>query len=656
MKKNNTAQYLVLTVIALTALIASWNMYRSPDSSQFGLVLFIVAVLGIVAVAVMWVVNGIALKKFIIQRTKEITQTEKESLLNFPAPMVIIDDAKQIVWMNRDFDKYVLDEMHAYKMYIGDLADFDFNKLYSDEGDKIRVNNKYYTVKAVANKNTGSNFSLVYFDDNTELHNMTTEYLESRPAVMLVAVDSYEELMQDSRESEKAKVSAQLEQLMETFFDSTTGVVRKLSSSRFLVVLEYRYLRTMIEGRFPILDKAREINIGERMTVTLSIGVGNGGKTLAENAEFARQGLDMCFGRGGDQAAVKTGDGFEFYGGVSKGVEKQTKVRTRIIANALRELVGESSRVYIMGHSMADLDAIGSAVGLCALIRRLGTPAFVAVDPNRNLSDQLISYIRSKQSDEFFVSPAYARDNVDEDTLLVIVDTHNPDFVDSPDLLKMCGKTVVIDHHRRMVKAIENSVIFFHEPMASSTSEMVAELAQYFGNECKLTACEAEALLAGIMLDTKNFVMRTGVRTFEAAAFLRKLGADTVSVKNLFSSSIETYQQKSMLITNAEIYDNCAVATARATSPTMRIAAPQAADELLGIDGVKASFVMYEDGGKVQISARSLGGFNVQLVMEALGGGGHQTMAGAQMTATLRDAKHLLLDAIDDYIEKSTAK
>ena len=656
MKKNNTAQYLVLTVIALTALIASWNMYRSPDSSQFGLVLFIVAVLGIVAVAIMWVVNGIALKKFIIQRTKEITQTEKESLLNFPAPMVIIDDAKQIVWMNRDFDKYVLDEMHAYKMYIGDLADFDFNKLYSDEGDKIRVNNKYYTVKAVANKNTGSNFSLVYFDDNTELHNMTTEYLESRPAVMLVAVDSYEELMQDSRESEKAKVSAQLEQLMETFFDSTTGVVRKLSSSRFLVVLEYRYLRTMIEGRFPILDKAREINIGERMTVTLSIGVGNGGKTLAENAEFARQGLDMCFGRGGDQAAVKTGDGFEFYGGVSKGVEKQTKVRTRIIANALRELVGESSRVYIMGHSMADLDAIGSAVGLCALIRRLGTPAFVAVDPNRNLSDQLISYIRSKQSDEFFVSPAYARDNVDEDTLLVIVDTHNPDFVDSPELLKMCGKTVVIDHHRRMVKAIENSVIFFHEPMASSTSEMVAELAQYFGNECKLTACEAEALLAGIMLDTKNFVMRTGVRTFEAAAFLRKLGADTVSVKNLFSSSIETYQQKSMLITNAEIYDNCAVATARATSPTMRIAAPQAADELLGIDGVKASFVMYEDGGKVQISARSLGGFNVQLVMEALGGGGHQTMAGAQMNATLRDAKHLLLDAIDDYIEKSTAK
>ncbi len=655
MKRNHTVQYLILTVVSLTAVLASWNMYKSSDSPQFGLILLVVSVVGAISVGVMWALSNSVLKKFILQRVNEITQTEKESLLNFPAPMAIIDKSKQIVWMNRDFDDYVLDEMHAYKMYIGDLADFDFDKLYSEQGDKIKVNDRYYRVKAVTNKMTDSEFSLVYFDDITELHDMTEEYFQSRPAVMLVAVDSYDELMQDSRESEKARISAQLEQLMETFFDSTTGVVRKLSSSRFLVVLEYRYLKKMIDGRFPILDKAREITIGERTTVTLSIGVGNEGRTLAENEEFAKQGLDMCFGRGGDQAAVKTGDGFEFYGGVSKGVEKQTKVKTRIIANALKDLVKESSKVFIMGHSMADLDAIGSAVGLCAVIRKLGTPAFVAVDHQRNLAAPLIGYIRSKQSEEYFISPAYAVDNVDDTTLLVVVDTHNPDFVDSPELLKLCPKTVVIDHHRRMVKAIENSVIFFHEPMASSASEMVAELAQYFGNECKLAAYEAEALLAGIMLDTKNFVMRTGVRTFEAAAYLRRIGADTVSVKNLFASSIETFQQKSMLITNAEIHNECAVATARATSPTMRIAAPQAADELLGINGVKASFVMYEDSGKVQISARSLGGFNVQLVMEALGGGGHQTMAGVQLTTTLRDAKHMLLMAIDDYIEKSSA-
>lgn len=653
MKKNNTIQYLILTVVALTAMIASWNMYRSSEMSQFGLVLLIVSVAGTAAVGLMWVLSGIALKKYILYITKEVTKTEKESLLNFPAPIAIIDEAKQIVWMNRDFDCYVLDENQAYKMYIGDLADFDFGKLYSDEGDKIKVNDRYYKVKAVANKNIESKFALVYFDDITELHDMTVQYYESRPVVMIIAVDSYDDLMQDSRESEKARVSAELEQLMEKFIDSTSGLVRKIGSSRFLVVLEYRYLRKMVEGRFPILDKAREITIGERTTVTLSIGVGNGGKTLAENAEFAKQGLDMCFGRGGDQAAVKTGDGFEFYGGVSKGVEKQTKVRTRIIANALHDLVDESDRVYIMGHSLADLDAMGAAIGLCSVIRKLGAPAYVVVNPQRNLAQQLIDYMKSKGAEDMFISPAYASENVSDSTLLVVVDTHNPDIVDSPELLAACSKIVVIDHHRRMVKAIENSVIFFHEPMASSASEMVAELVQYFGNECRLSANEAEALLAGIMLDTKNFVMRTGVRTFEAAAFLRKLGADTVSVKSLFSNPIETYQQKSMLITNSEIYGSCAVATARATSPTMRIAAPQAADELLGIEGVSASFVLYEDGGRIHISARSLGGFNVQLVMEALGGGGHQTMAGAQLSMSLREAKLEVLSAIDDYLEKS---
>ncbi len=655
MKRNNAAQYLLLTVIALTAVIASWNMYQSPDSSQFGLFLLVVSGVSAVAVAVMWVLSGISINRYILERTKEITRTEKESLLNFPAPVAIIDESKQIVWMNRDFDSYVLSEKQAYKMYIGDLAGFDFNKLYSEDGDNIKIGDRYYNVRAVTNKNTETDFSLIFFDDITDLHELTVEYFESRPAVMLVAVDGYDDLMQDSRESEKARVSAELEKLMETFFDSTTGVIRKLSASRFLILLEYRYLSRMIDERFPILDKARQISVGERTSITLSIGVGNGGKTLAECAEFAKQGLDMCFGRGGDQAAVKTGDGFEFYGGVSKGVEKQTKVRTRIIASALRDLVAESSKVYIMGHSLADLDAVGAATGLCAVIRRLGTPAYVTVNPQRNLASQLIEYIRSKEQEEFYISPAYALDNIDEGTLLVVVDTHNPDFVDSTELLAACSKVVVIDHHRRMVKAIENPVIFYHEPIASSASEMVAELAQYFGNECKLTANEAEALLAGIMLDTKNFVMRTGVRTFEAAAFLRKLGADTVSVKNLFASSIETYQQKSMLITNSELHGSCAVATARATSPTMQIAAPQAADELLGIEGVKASFVLYENNGRISISARSLGEFNVQLVMEALGGGGHQTMAGAQLSTSLRDAKYQLITAIDSYIEKSTA-
>lgn len=653
MKRYNLLQYLLLTVIALTSVIASWNMYNTPSKSTFGAVLLVVSVAGALVVTVMTLISSNLLKKYIMRTTSDITKTEKESLYNFPAPVVIIDAKKQIIWVNKEFDALVLPENDAYRMYIGDLADFDFDKLYSDKGNVINLSDRYYRVRAIANEKNDAVLSMVYFNEITDYVELDYEYKQSRPSVMLVAVDSYDDLLQNLRESEKANVYAELEKLMESFFDTTTGVVRKLSSAQFLVVLEYRYLKSMIDGRFQILDKAREIVVGERATVTLSIGVGLGGKTLSESAEFAKQGLDMCFGRGGDQAAVKTVNGFEFYGGVSKGVEKQTKVKTRIIASALKDLINESSRVFVMGHANADLDAVGAAVGLCAVIRQMGTAAYVVVNPDRNLATQLIDYLRPKEKDNFFISPQTAVEATDEASLLIVVDTHNPDFVDSSELLSAASKVVVIDHHRRMVKSIENPVIFYNEPLASSASEMVAELVQYFGNECRLSAHEAEALLAGIMLDTKNFVMRTGVRTFEAAAYLRKLGADTVSVKNFFASSIETYQQKSMLITNSEIYKGCALATARATSPTMRIAAAQAADELLGIENVSSSFVLYEADGKINISARSLGNFNVQLVMEQLGGGGHQTMAGAQLDTTLRDAKYRLVSAIDSYIEKS---
>lgn len=653
MKRYNLIQYLILTVVALTSVIASWNMYNTPSKSSFGAVLLTVSLAGAVVVIVMTFISSSLLRKHILRTTSDITRTEKESLYNFPAPVAIIDDKKQIIWVNKEFDNSVLSENEAYRMYIGNLADFDFDKLYSPKGNIVNLDEKYYRVKAISNEQNDAVLSMVYFDEITDFVELDFEYKQSRPSVMLVAVDNYEDLLQNLRESEKANVYAALEKLMESFFDQTTGVVRKLSSTQFLIVLEYRYLKEMIDGRFQILDKAREIPVGERATVTLSIGVGLGGKTLAESAEFAKQGLDMCFGRGGDQAAVKTVNGFEFYGGVSKGVEKQTKVKTRIIASALKDLINESARVFIMGHANADLDAIGSAIGLCAVIRQMGTAAYVVVDPERNLANQLIDYMRPKEKDNFFISPQTALEAADETSLLVVVDTHNPDFVDSKELLSASHKVVVIDHHRRMVKAIDNPVIFYNEPLASSASEMVAELVQYLGNECRLSANEAEALLAGIMLDTKNFVMRTGVRTFEAAAYLRKLGADTVSVKNLFASSIETYQQKSMLITNSEIYNGCALATARATSPEMRIAAAQAADELLGIEGVNSSFVLYEADGKINISARSLGNFNVQLVMEELGGGGHQTMAGAQLSTTLREAKFRLVSAIDSYIEKT---
>ena len=408
-----------------------------------------------------------------------------------------------------------------------------------------------------------------------------------------------------------------------------------------------------MERRFDILEEARAISLGERQNVTLSIGVGKGGKTLAESETFARQALDMCFGRGGDQAAVKTENGFEFYGGVSKGVEKSAKIKARIIATALKELVLNSQTVYITGHRMADFDSVGASVGLCGAFRSMGKKAYCVLDLENNLSKPLISHISERCGFDYFKPIADARMELGDGDLLIICDTHNPDMLDSKELYESAKQVVVIDHHRKMVKHIDNAVVNFHEPVASSACEMAAELIQYFGSECRISVAEAEALMAGIMLDTKNFVMRSGARTFEAAAYLKKLGADTVTVRRLFSDSLDTYREKSVLIQSAKLFHGCAIATTESSAPELRLAAPQAADELLGIVGVKASFVFYRSANQCCISARSMDSFNVQLIMEAVGGGGHQTMAGAQLNCTVDEAVEKVKYAIEDFLLKS---
>ena len=361
----------------------------------------------------------------------------------------------------------------------------------------------------------------------------------------------------------------------------------------------------------------------------------------------------MAQGRGGDQAAIKTVSGFEFYGGVSKGVERANKVKARIIANQLIQLAENADRVYIMGHKFSDLDSVGSSVGLACAIRNLGKRAEVVVNSTASLSTQLIDRIRTAEESKepLFIQPQQAEEGITENSLLIITDTHNPLMLESPELHAKAKKVVIIDHHRKTVNFIDNSLIFYHEPYASSASEMVTELLGYFGKAGKITALQAEALLAGIMLDTKNFTIKTGVRTFEAAAFLRKLGADTVNVKSLFANTIENYQQKASLVSRAQIYKRCAIAYTSVYSPEMRLIAPQAADELLSIENVDASFVYYKSGGdEIYISARSLGAMNVQLVMETLGGGGHQTMAGAQLHGVGIDQTGTQIrQAIDKY-------
>lgn len=651
--RNGLVLKLLLIVLSCVALISSLIAILSDIYASW--MLFVIAFVTVVALALQLYIIDKNIKKYILRMNKEIETTEKESLYNFPAPAVIVDDDLVIVWYNKYFEQRVFSGKEAYGEYLTSLVDVDINKLFTKNGAVIEHDGRVYRTVASRTEGHNSQLSMIYFEDISMYKALEAEHFLSHPTVILIMIDNYEDLLSNVKESEKANVLVQLEKLLENFMDKTTGILRKISSDRFVAVIEERHLQNMIASRFDILDKARAITVDDRLCVTLSIGVGKGGETLAQSESLAKQALDMALGRGGDQCAIKTTNGFEFFGGVSKGIEKQTKVKTRIIATAFKELLDTCSEVYVMGHRFGDLDSIGSAVGLSCAVKRLGKTAHVVVDPDTNLSHKLIDYIKQNDNQSLFISPSEAISRFTENSLLVIVDTHNSDFVDSKELLSKAKQIVVIDHHRKMVNYIDNAVIFHHEPYASSASEMVTELIQYFGDNNKLSASEAEALLAGIMLDTKNFVMKTGVRTFEAAAALRKFGADTVAVKNLFSSTFETYKFKSQLVENAEIYNGCAVSATDKTGEELRIAAPQAADELLGISGVRASFVIFIADGEVNISARSLGSFNVQLVMEALGGGGHQTMAGVQFKdADLETAKKMLINAIDDFIKKSS--
>lgn len=584
-----------------------------------------------------------------------IDATHSVSLYNFPNAVAVVDKERNIVWNNAIFAKNFF-EVDAYTNGLDYITKESLDSLLKNGVQEICYGGRFYDIHVRRPElNDVNDLFLIYFEDVTEYRKLQKEHELSKPVVMLVVIDNFDELMNTSRESEKAYISVQIDKLLEDYIAQTSGVLRKMSSSRFLVIVEERHIISLLDTRVKILDKAREIIIKDKITVTLSIGIGRTANSISESEKFAKQALDMALGRGGDQAAVKTENGFVFFGGLSKGVERHTKVRTRVIAHTLKDLIKQADKVYIMGHSYGDLDSIGSAIGISSAARRMGKQSYIVVDKSKNLATSLIDRFNGTESAKQFIHPSEARSSFTDDSLLIIVDTHNPEIIEDKVLYKHAKKVVVIDHHRKMVTHIDNAIIFFHEPFASSAAEMVAELLQHFGEAGEINAMEAESLLAGITLDTKNFVMRTGVRTFEAAAFLRKLGADTIAVRELFASSIESYQKKTKLVSSAEIYKNCAIALNDAVFDDMRIVVPQAADELLGITGVNASFVLYSTGnGDVAISARSMGKINVQVIMEAFGGGGHQTMSGALLKDTSVEKARLdLILQIDEYFRNN---
>lgn len=618
---NRTVFFVELVALAAAAAFAGWRILRIQRS----------------------------ISRYMSRILRQLNQADQDSLAAFPLPVLVLSDEGEVIWYNGLFRSHVLDGEEAFGDSVGRMTGGKtMQEVAKRRQLEVVCGGRQYTVYTGDVRVRDATLYVLYYVDNTELKRVAEEYALSRPAVMLIYIDNIEELIQNMRDSERAQLAGRVETLLEDWVASLSGILRKYSSDRFMVVIEQRYLQPVLDSRFEILDRVRAIQTADHVSLTLSIGLGQG-DTFRDCESMARQALDMALGRGGDQAAVKTNNGFDFFGGVSKGVERRTKVRTRVVASALAELIAGSDTVLVMGHRFSDLDCLGSAVALTAAARGVDRTAYTVVRRETTLAGELIDRFEDAGRGDLFIEPEQAMPLLTKKTLLIITDTHNPAMLESEPLYRAAQTVVVVDHHRKMVNYISDAVIFYHEPYSSSASEMVAELVQYMGGR-GIARLEAEALLAGIMLDTRSFVMKAGVRTFEAAAYLRKLGADTVEVKRMFSGSMELYRKKSAIIAKAEIYRRTAISCDEEGGTEVRVAAAQAADELLSIKGVDASFTLFVDDGVVNISARSLGDFNVQLVMEALGGGGHLTMAGAQLPdVTLEQARQRLIQAIDEH-------
>ena len=595
----------------------------------------------------------------VIRRTVQalshgLTAEENSALNSFPLPVAVFDSADRIVWYNQKFQNDLLALLPPQD---GSICPFTGGKRLRDIREQTvfstAVGDKEFTVYFSHIDCAGRQSYALIFTEDTELKKTAKAYAQAKPVVAMVATDSADEIYRSYKESEYAEIISDIGRIAENWFSEYNCVFRTLSSGRALAVMREAELQKMIAKKFNVMEQVRSYTYhGASVGITLSIGIGRG-ETLGDAESEARQALDMALGRGGDQTAMKNSDEtYRFFGGVSKGVEKRTKVRTRVVASAIAELIRGCDNVLVMGHKFSDLDCIGAAVGVCAAAGAFGKSAKIVTYEKASLASPLIEYMKAQSGGDLFIHPDIARHIVTEKTLLFVVDTHKADFTEEPEIYEKAPSVVVIDHHRKTVDYIQNAVIFYHEPHASSACEMVTELLQYMQRKPIIGAVQANALLAGIMLDTKEFALRTGVRTFEAAAYLRARGADTVTVKGFFNSSMENKKLRGQVVLNAQSYRNCAVSVADIKHKDIRIISAQAADELLTVSDVSASFVLFETGDTANISARSMGKVNVQLIMEALGGGGHQTMAAAQLPNTdLSEARQMLKKAIDDYYE-----
>ncbi|MBQ9838055.1 MAG: DHH family phosphoesterase [Oscillospiraceae bacterium] len=497
-----------------------------------------------------------------------------------------------------------------------------------------------------------THLGLLYLADLTELYQVRDEYIRSRPVVSIILVDNYDELTRNMTEGAISALNAKINDAILKWSEEYHGLLRRLEKNRFLLIIEKRDLKQAVDKKFSILEDIHEITSPAGVAASISFGLGVDAATFEEGYDFAALAIEMALSRGGDQAVVKDRLNFNFYGGRTKETEHRSKVRSRVTANSMMELIGQSSNVFVMGHKNADLDAVGAATGIVCLCRKKGKPAYIVIDRDNNMAKELIEQIcKVPEYKGVFISAQDALLKCDNRSTLIVVDTNRPDQVESKALLESISKVCVVDHHRRAADYITPVVVNLHEPFSSSASELVTELLQYAVERDDVLPVEAKALMAGIFLDTKSFNVRVGARTFEAAAYLQQLGADTVEAKKLLQNDFQDTMEKYQIIKSARLYGQ-EIAISALNSVTSRTLAAAAADELLNISGISASFVLYPDGDRVIISARSIGKANVQMILEPLGGGGNSATAGAQISgSTVKDVLDQLLASIDQYFE-----
>ena len=528
------------------------------------------------------------------------------------------------------------------------LPGLDLQESRTAGGQLLNLADGAWSVHSSTVPGEAESMTLLVLNEETALRKVEAEYKASRPGYLVFLVDGYDDVFSDMLDSERARLLEGINRVLEDMIGRGTGFLRRVASGRYIAVVEERQLEQFAKRGYDVLDKIRALD--PSVNLSISIGIGRGAKTLREAQDMAVQALDMAQGRGGDQAAEMTPDGFTFYGGVSHGVEKRSHVRSRIISNALCDLIKRSDSVIIMGHRMGDLDAVGSAVGVLRMCKMCGVPAVIAVNSEATLAGPLLKTFIEAGEGHNFIAPDQTLDVITLNTLLIVVDTYQKRLLESQQIYERCKRVVVIDHHRMAVGHIDNPLLLYHEPYASSASELVCELLQFMPKENNITPLEAQALLAGIMLDTRSFALHVGVRTFEAAAWLRSRGAQTADTKLLFNTSKEEYEARAHIVEAAYIYKGCAIALSGELEAGMNVVLPMAANDLLTINGVDASFVAVAKNGGVNISARSMGALNVQVILEPLGGGGHLMMAGAQLqNCTLQDAEHRIREQIDLY-------